>query len=771
MSDPSATPTGPAPGAQATGGGAPPHTRVRIKKRRLLAVGLPLIALAMISMGFGMMMAVAADLPSLEQLPQVASRKNSILYDAQKRPLTTLTSNEGRVIVSSKQISPNIKNAVIGVEDERFYSNAGVDLRGIARAFYQDVIKGGAVQGGSTITQQFVKYARKTANNRTIFEKAREAALAFHLTRNWSKDKILTEYLNSIYFGNGAYGIEAAARTYFGSQIDKKGCGERGSRTCASLVTPPEAAMLAAIIASPAAFDPIAHPVAAKRRRDVVLRKMHEQGKISADEYEQGLVAPIPTELTLPKLDTPGDSEYFVSWVRQSLVDHVGAQRAFEGNLRVRTTLDLDMQRAAENAIKSQLSWEQGPTAAMVVIDNASGEVRAMVGGRDYNSQPFNLATLGQRQPGSAMKPFILARALADGISPGNVYPSKKREFKVPNGGGEVFVVNNFDKKYLGSASIADALTYSDNSIFAALGIQIGTKRVASLAKKMGIRTPISTNYAMTLGGLKQGVTPLDMAHAYETFASGGLRVGGTLGTDDDGPVGISSISRWVDEDQKLVQLESNRRKTKRVLSPAVAASATNLLTGPVNSGSAKRAQYGGFAAGKTGTTENSGDAWFVGFTRRWTIAVWVGYPNGLKPMLTEFGGDAVTGGTFPALIWRNFVLSAEKVLADRAAKEAAKKAGEDNNVDTVPGATGPTEPPTDTTTPLPDDGGETPEQQTTPADKPSAPKQQAPNPPTKAPKPPPAAAPKPPPAPTPAPTPTPDPGGAPVTGGASPTG
>jgi len=761
MSDPSATPTGQTPGDSTLGGGRPPRARVRLKKRRILAVGLPLIALAGISLVFGMMMAVAADLPSLEQLPQVASRKNSILYDVRKRPLTTLTSNDGRVIVSTRQISPNIKNAVIGIEDERFYSNAGVDLRGIGRAFYQDVVKGGAVQGGSTITQQFVKYARKAQNDRTIFEKAREAALAFHLTRKWSKDKILTEYLNSIYFGNGAYGIEAAARTYFGSLPENQGCGTGEERRCASIVTPSEAAMLAAIIASPSAFDPIAHPQAATRRRNIVLRKMFDQGKITSDEYRTGLLDPIPTQLTLPRLDTPDGSEYFVSWVRQSLVDHVGAQRAFEGNLRVRTTLDLDLQRAAEQAIQSQLSWEGGPTSAMVVIDNASGEVRAMVGGRDYNQQPFNLATQGQRQPGSAMKPFILARALSDGISPGTVFPSRKREFKVPGGGGEVFVVNNFDKKYLGSASIADALTYSDNSVFAALGIQVGTKRVANMAQRMGIRTPVSSNPAMTLGGLKEGVTPLDMAHAYETFASGGLRVSGSLGAADDGPVGIDSIKR-VNGDQKLVPLESNRKKLTRVLSPAVAASATNLLQGPVNFGSAKRAQWGGFAAGKTGTTENSGDAWFVGFTHRWTVAVWVGYPEGLRPMLTEFGGDAVTGGTFPALIWREFILRGEQILNERRIREAAGKTSDPPLGDTSTGTAAPST-----------DGVATTPSATTPADTPSAtpapdkqtPAPKAPSAPSKTPTPTP-------PTPTPTPTPqTPSGGGTPATGGASPTG
>lgn len=738
-----------------TGAPAPPAgPRVRVKKRRLLALLVPLGLLAAISTLFGMMMAVAADLPGLEQLPQVAKRKNSILYDVQRRPLTTLTANDGRIIVSGAQISQNVKYAVVAIEDARFYTNEGVDLRGIARAAWQDLIAGSAVQGASTIAQQFVKNALKAQGNRTIMEKAREAALAFHLTRRWSKDRILTEYLNSVYFGNGAYGVEAAARTYFASAPGNGGCGEGNRPPCASLLDPAQAAMLAAIIASPSGYDPIAHPVAAKGRRDMVLRKMLEQRRISGSEYDAALEAPIPTEadLTLPRLETPDHSEYFVSWVRQSLVDHVGAQRAFEGNLRVRTTLDLDFQRAAEKAIDAYLGWSGGPSAAVVAIDNQTGEVRAMVGGRDYNAAPFNLATQGQRQPGSAFKPFTLAEALTLGISPETVFPSRKRVFAIPD--SKPFVVRNFDNKYLGSASIATALTYSDNSVFAALGLKIGTKRIARMARALGIRTPISTNPSMTLGGLHKGVTPLDMAHAYETFATGGLRVSGTLGTSDMGPVGIDSIDRMA-ADGKLIPLEDNTRRTRRVLSPAVAQTAANLLTGPVQSGSATRAQYGGFAAGKTGTTENSGDAWFVGFTHRWTIAVWVGYPNGLQPMLTEFGGEPVTGGTFPALIWRAFVIQADQIVEQRKAKAAGNgdtaPAGDGGAFDSDNG-TGASGPDNDDGTPAAPDAGSggggqggdgTPARKQAPQPKPKpapqAPKQQTPAPPTSSPSPSPA--------------------------------
>jgi penicillin-binding protein 1A len=698
MSDANEPQPTPVPGDAGAPGG--PRPRTKIKRLRLLALLIPVAALAGVSTVFGMMMAVASDLPALEQLPQVAKRKNSILYDVRGRRLATLTSDQGRIIVTSDQISRNVKNAVIAIEDERFWENPGVDFRGIARALVQDIIQRRAVQGGSTITQQFVKNALKAQNERTLLAKMREAALAFHMTRKWSKERILTEYLNSVYFGNGAYGIESAARTYFGADPNHSGCGRQGRPMCASELNPAESAMLAAIIASPSAFDPVAHPRAARARRDLVLRKMLEQGYIDERQYEESLQEPTHYKVTPPRLETPANSEYFVSWVRQLLIEEVGPQRAFEGNLRVTTTLDLDLQRAAEQAVNNHLSWPQGPTASMVVIDNHTGEVRAMVGGRDYQAKPFNLATQSRRQPGSAFKPFILAEALRRGISPGAVFPSRRREFKVPGGGGEVFVVNNFENRYSGQISLAGALTHSDNSVFAALGIQLGTKRIARLAQRMGIRTPVSANYAMTLGGLKEGVTPLDMAHAYTTFAAHGRRITGTLAAPNNGPVGLVRIRR-VGEDDKQRLVKENKRRAIPVLPRHVADTATNLLTGPVKYGTATRAQYGGFAAGKTGTTENSGDAWFVGFTDRWTIAVWVGYPDTLKPMLTEFRGDDVTGGTFPALIWRDFVIAANKIIENRKNREReAKGLPPITQTTTVPKTADPATPTPTTSTP-----------------------------------------------------------------------
>src|SRR3954462_10470845 len=416
----------------------PPRGRPRIKKLRVLVVAVPLILLALVSTVFGMMMAVAADVNSLDTSEVFRVAHSSRIYDVKGQPLGIL-SNQNRVVVPLSEVSPAMRNAVVAIEDRRFWTNQGVDIRGIARAFVADLISGKTVQGGSTITQQFVKNRLEAQGQRTVFEKLREAALAFHLARQWSKQKVLSQYLNSIYFGNGAYGVESAARTSFGHEPGHEGCGTT-EKPCAATLRPHEAALLAGLIASPTAYDPVTHPSAALARRNLVLRDMYEQHKLSRAEYVSDTRALLPSDVEPPRESalTPS-TPYFTTWVRSQGVDRFGAQGGFEGGLRVRTTLDLDLQRAAEKAIYGRLPYVGGPTAALVAIDNRSGEVRAMVGGRDYNAQAFNVATQGQRQPGWAFKPFILAQALKEGIGPGSVWPSHKRVFKVP-GSTEKFV-------------------------------------------------------------------------------------------------------------------------------------------------------------------------------------------------------------------------------------------------------------------------------------------------------------------------------------------
>jgi penicillin-binding protein 1A len=649
----------------------PPPIRPQMKKLRLLAIFLPLALLAVVSTVFGMMMAVASDLPNLENRKEYQDAQNSVLLDSQNRELGVLTNNQSRVLVRFGDIPGYMRNAIIAVEDRRFYENSGIDVRGIARAFTQDVLQRNAVQGGSTIAQQFVKNALRAQADRTVFQKLREAALAYHLTRKWPKSKILTQYLNSIYFGNGAYGVESAARTYFGNQPDHKDCGTGNHPLCVSQLKPEEAALIAGVVANPSAYDPVAHPAAARHRRDLVLKDMLDQGRLTRLEYYNAIRESLPAAIDIKPPTVQSKAPYFTTWVRQQLVDRFGARKAFEGGLKIRTTLDLDLQTAADNAVNKYLADPNGPSAALVAIDNKTGEVRAMYGGRDYAERPFNLATQGQRQPGSSIKPFILAEALKK-YSAGSVWPSRKRVFTVPGTKGkETFPVNNFENKYAGSQTLAGGLTYSDNSVFAAVGISVGPKKIARLAERMGIRTPVSSNYAMTLGGLKEGVTPLDMAHAYQTLIAHGRRIGGSLGASEDGPVGIKGVDGPNDK-----PIKTNARRTKQVLPEKIADETVGIMTTVVSEGTGRRAALGPgtFAAGKTGTTENSGDAWFVGFNERWTVAVWVGYADKLKPMLTEFAGQPVEGGTYPALIWHDFMVAANAIADDRNAKERARK-------------------------------------------------------------------------------------------------
>jgi penicillin-binding protein 1A len=692
----------------------PEPARPRVKKLRLLALILPLGLLAIVSTVFGMMMAVASDLPDLENRKEYQDARNSVLKDSQGQTLGVLTNNQSRVLVSYGDISPYMRNAIIAIEDRRFYENSGIDVRGIGRALVQDVLSRKTVQGGSTIAQQFVKNALRAQSDRTVFQKMREAALAYHLTRKWPKSKILTQYLNSIYFGNGAYGVESAARTYFGNQPDHKDCGSRED-LCVKQLKPEEAALIAGVVANPTAYDPVAHPQAALARRNLVLKDMLNQGLLPGGvrEYENARneALPAPVDIKPPTVRT--QAPYFTTWVRQQLVDQLGARQAFEGGLTVKTTLDLDLQDAAERAVNKYLPLG-GPSAAVVAIDNKSGEVRAMVGGRDYAERPFNLATQGQRQPGSSMKPFILASALKKGFGAGSLWPSRKRVFTVPGTKGhEKFVVNNFENKYAGTQTLAGGLTYSDNSVYSTVGIKVGTKRIAALAQRMGIRTPVSSNYAMTLGGLKEGVTPLDMAHAYETFIEHGRRIGGTLGAGRTGPVGISEV------DIPGRKPRRNNRIVTPVLDRSIADQTVGIMATVISQGTGRRAALGPgkFAAGKTGTTENSGDAWFVGFNERWTVAVWVGYADKLKPMLTEFAGAPVEGGTFPALIWHDFMTEANAIADERNAKERARKglppkAPEDQTTTATPAPVIPTKP-----APVPEGGDTAP-----PAPAPTAP-------------------------------------------------
>jgi penicillin-binding protein 1A len=664
---------------------APPTkpARPRLKKLRVLFVLLGLGVLGLVSMVFGMMMAVSQDLPAIYNFAQYKASKNSEVFDVTGEPIGTLTSNQNKILLTSGQISPNIKNAVVSIEDSRFYEHNGVDFQGIGRALIKDILSQSAAQGASTITEQFVKNALEAEGSRTIFEKFREAALAYRLERHWSKDKILTEYLNTIYFGEGAYGIEAAARTYFGKA--HPGCGTP-TEPCASVLEPWEAATLAGIIASPSAYDPKIYPENALARRNLVLEKMYEQGYITETQFEEGRkqALPAPSDIAPPTLDSK--APYFTAWLRQELVERFGAAKTFFGGLKVKTTLDLRLQNAAEEAVNSYLGYLP-PTASVVVLDNKTAGVKAMVGGPNFETKPFNLATLGHRQPGSSIKPFTLVTALEEGISPETVYESAPQEFHFGKHGREVFVVHNDEDSYLGSCSIICATTYSDNSIYAQLAleglkgktVEDRTHSIAATIHKMGYRDPISTNPAMVLGGLKEGVTPLGWAYAYMTIANGGDRVSGTLApVPGDSPVAYTKVK---DQDGHTIKGGDNDSTNEQVISEETASEAKSILETVVSSGTGTHANIGAAGQwGKTGTTENNGDAWFCGATEEVTACVWVGYADTVTPMTTLYNGGPVMGGTFPALIWASVVSAWEGIKAEEEAEKASGKAARSSN-------------------------------------------------------------------------------------------
>jgi penicillin-binding protein 1A len=656
---------------------APEPARPRLKKLRILFVLLGLAILAVVSTVFGMMTAVSQDLPAIYNFARFKAAKNSEVFDASGEPIGTLTSNQNKILINAGQISPNVKNAVVAVEDARFYEHAGVDFQGIGRALVKDILSQSAAQGASTITEQFVKNALAAQSSRTVFQKFREAALAYRLERHWSKDKILTQYLNTVYFGEGAYGVEAAARTYFGNAHPE--CGT-GAEPCAAVLEPWEAATLAGIISSPYAYDPKLYPEEALARRNLVLEKMYEQGYITEAQYGEGSrqALPAPDDIEPPRLDSR--APYFTAWLRQQMVERYGAARTFFGGLKVKTTLDLRLQKASEEAINSYLG-ALPPTASVVVLDNRNAGVKALVGGPDFQAKPFNLATQGRRQPGSSIKPFELVTALEQGISPYTVYESAPQEFHFGKRGQETFVVHNDEDSYLGSCDIVCATTYSDNSIYSQLALEglegetihDRTRSIAATIHRMGYADPISTNPAMVLGGLREGVSPLGWAYAFMTIGNDGDRVSGTLAPDPgDSPVAYTLVT---DQEDHTIRGGDNDSLHEQAISEGTASEARSILETVVQSGTGTHANIGADGQwGKTGTTENSGDAWYCGGTEDVTACVWVGYADTTTPMTTLYNGGPVQGGTFPALIWAKVISAWEDIAAEEAAERAERR-------------------------------------------------------------------------------------------------
>jgi penicillin-binding protein 1A len=691
--------------------------RGRIRWLRLLALLVPLSFLALVSTVFGMVLAFAPQLgPLTTQLRATYShgRNSEILAAGPGYHLLGILTDHNQYFLPPSAIPLVMDNAIVAIEDKRFYTESGVDFRGIARAFVQDVFhSGGGTQGASTITEQFIKNALNEQGNRTIFEKLREMGLAFQLSHLWTKQKILAEYLNTAYFGNGAHGVEAAARAYFGNDPNSNlyGCGKvpnynDPASLCVTYLNADEAALLAGLVDAPTTLgnDLFDNVKQVYDRRNLVLYDMYEQGYLTQAEYQQD------TEVSLPPaqyIRSPSEEDvdpsagYFVQWVENQLTLDKGQPLYLKGvyseGYTIHTTLDYDLQQDAQNVVQRILPGGiGGPAAALVAIDNETGEVKAMVGGYNFTTNAFNLATQAERQPGSAFKVFDLAVALNDDYNANSEFrsaPFVYTQQAVPFGD---FSVHNDEGGYAyGDIPLYEALELSDNTVFSRLGLKVGESNIAALAHSFGISTTISINPSMVIGGLQIGVTPLDMAHAYETIANDGQLTYGSLSSDVcaggsipqwlgkppppdscPGPVGVQFIT------QNGHVVKRNTTITQRVFSHANDQAEIAMMKDVLNPiGTGHAAAIPGVTAwGKTGTTSSYADAWFVGSTAAtgvvpsMTVAVWVGYPNSTKSMATAYGGKPVYGGTYPALIWRSYILAAMAQYRLEAAERAAAR-------------------------------------------------------------------------------------------------
>ncbi len=557
-------------------------------------------------------------LPDPSLLLQYNPPTKTTIYDAKGLPLAELYA-EKRIIIPIKDIPQHLKDAVVAIEDERFYSHVGVDLRGIARALYRGLKSGELKEGGSTITQQLARNVFLTLE-RTPSRKIMEMLLALRIETTLSKEEILHLYLNIIYFGEGCYGVESASRTYFGKSAKNLNLAE--------------SALLAGIIRSPENYSPFKNRDLAIARQRLVLGKMLELGFIDRKEYESAL----NTELKF-SIGKSGfwKAPYFVDYVLNILKNDLGFRDIEKSGLNVYTTLDLDIQKIAEETLLEGLKKAKDynvSQGALVLIENGNGYIRAMVGGRDYRESQFNRAFQAYRQPGSAFKPFVYTVAIREGWKPEDTIVDEKISFKV---GNKLWEPQNYDKRFRGTITLRDALAYSINIPAVKLLYEVGVDKVLELAIKMGLSLDYSLdrNLAIALGGITHGVTPLQLAQAFSVWANRGVLVT---------PIAIKII-----KDKEGRVLYSSEVKNIRILDEDVAKTITEMLENVIKYGTGKRANCGHPCAGKTGTTSDYRDAWFVGFTRQYTTCVWMGNDDN-TPM------KGVTGGMFPAEVWGNFM-------------------------------------------------------------------------------------------------------------------
>jgi penicillin-binding protein 1A len=564
-------------------------------------------------------------------LRPVALGEDSFVFASNGSRLGAIPSAEHREALPLWKISPWLARATVDIEDRRFYQHGGLDYVGILRAAVADAKAGRIVEGGSTIEQELARNLYIGDSRKTLSRKLKEACLAQQLAKRWPKQKILATYLNEVYYGEHAYGAEAAAQTFFSRSARKIG-----------LV---DAALLAGLPQSPSRYDPFVYPKRARARRNQVLRALFDAHHITAATYRyatrRGLGLKPGGRYTA--IQHPG----FVSYVEQVLIDRYGAKTVEDGGLRVRTTLDPKLQLLAVRAIKNVLRQPDDPAAALVSIDPRSGAIRALVGYKPGAANlQFNLATQGHRQAGSAFKPFVLTEALEQGFSLSSGFsgpPELTIQDPLCETNNELWTVHNYADESAGYMPLRDALAHSVNTIFAQLVDQVRPSTVVDLAHAMGIHSRLLPVCSITLG--TQSVSPLEMTEAYATFASRGIHHAAEP---------IASVR--VAGGKTLYTFEPQGR---RVVAQNIIDQAVEAMQGVVQFGTGVGASIGRPVAGKTGTTESSQDAWFCGFTPQLVTCVWIGYPSAEIPMDYVEGVAGVTGGSLPAAIWRGFMARA----------------------------------------------------------------------------------------------------------------
>ena len=629
-----------------------PDHAVRAARRFPWKLFFSVVVIAVFGMAgvvFGVVQWLRKDLASPEALTTMQPPVKTLVYDCKGRVIHEFF-KENRSQVPLKQIPRHLINAALSTEDRSFYQHWGIDLWGIARAAVTDVVHLRRAQGGSTITQQLARNVF-LSHERTFDRKLKEVALAIEIERNYSKDQILEMYFNQIYYGEGAYGVEAAAKTYFNKPVRE--------------LTLSECALLAGLPANPSLYSPRRRPDAARARREKVLRNMLVTKAISPIEYQNAVSSPLGVT---PIKYSNELAPYFMELVRLHLDEKYGSNAVYEGGLKVYTTLDMDLQQIAEKAMEKQLTQLETDTrarathanfvagpgdsvarangrtpylqCALVAIDPRTGYVRAMVGGRDWNHSNYNRATQAMRQPGSAFKPFVYTAAMDNGFHPTDVIVDEPVTF--PGGNGQPYSPHNYDNKYRGPITLRYALQQSVNVPAIKLLRKVGTSMVSSYARRMGIRTPLGQNLSLALGSSE--VTLLDLVTAYGVFADRGFR---------NDPLTILKV-----EDKNGTVLEKNSPHPTEVLSEATASVMTSMLQSVVDHGTGYPARARGFlnpAAGKTGTMDDYMDAWFVGFTPSLTCGVWVGYDQ--KRTI----GNGMTGARAALPAWTDFMIGATR--------------------------------------------------------------------------------------------------------------